>query len=88
MMSNPIEATHALANLPIGSRIVACGTEDDKTAYGLLLEHQEHRDGHAWIDLTNTDAPARTSGQIVAHFDDVVLVHRPDLDPDGSRAQT
>jgi hypothetical protein len=73
-MSNPVEATLALDALPIGSQIVACGVEEDGTAYGVLYEHMALSDGRRyWKQPDKSGSSALIAKFIIDRYDDMVI---------------
>lgn len=70
-MKNLVDATLALDGLPLGSLIVACGVEDDGTAYGILYRHVEVEGARTWLDLTRGGTSPATA--ITETYDDMVI---------------
>jgi hypothetical protein len=77
-MTNGVAATLALDALPIGAQVVACGIDDDGTAFGRLYEHQQLANGtRYWKDTTYPAGVALLSCLLVDQYDDMVITRLP-----------
>ena len=76
-MSSPVEATLALDGLAIGAQVVACGIDDDGTAFGLLYEHRQLSNGTRYWKQVTGNGVALLARAVIDTYDDMVVTHLP-----------